>query len=53
MHGGILLSGAGDIWIAERVMVNCGFCVLVENSGAEVRVGGRDHTFGLYGRPEL
>ena len=32
MNGGILLSGAEDIWMAERVMVNCEFCVLVERT---------------------
>ena len=27
-----MLSGAEDIWMAERVMVNCEFCVLVERT---------------------
>lgn len=53
MHGGILLSGVEDTWMAEshgelRVLR----ARREENSGAEVS-GRRDRTSGLCGRPEL
>lgn len=45
-----MLSGAEDIWMAERVMVNCEFCVLVERTLVRRCVSGetRPHFWSLW-----